>query len=54
MGVDPKEFCAGVKQGRVYPQPSYAPSIFEVKLDRAAGTFAVSDTIPLNAPTARP
>lgn len=47
MGVDPKQFCAGIKQGRVYPRPDYAPSIFEVMLDRAAGTFAVVDTITL-------
>ena len=45
MGVDPKKFCSGIKQGRIYPRPDYAPSIFEVQLDRAKGTFSVVDTI---------
>ena len=47
LGVDPKQFCAGIKQGRVYPRPDYAPSIFELRLDRAAGTFVVVETITL-------
>src|SRR3954447_25547066 len=29
LGVDPKQFCAGIKQGRIYPQPAFAPSIYE-------------------------
>lgn len=47
MGVDGKKFCGGVKQGRVYPRPDYAPSIFEVTLDRAKGSFTVVRTIPI-------
>ena len=47
MGVDGKSFCAGIKQGRVYPRPDYAPAIFEVALDRARGTFSVVQTIPI-------
>ena len=47
MGVDPKQFCAGIKQGRVYPRPDYAPSIFELRLDRDQGTFSIVDTIAL-------
>ncbi len=47
MGVDGKEFCKGIKQGRVYPIPDYAPAIFEVALDRAKGSFTIVRTIPL-------
>ena len=47
MGVDGKSFCAGIKQGRVYPRSDYAPAIFEVALDRARGTFSVVQTIPI-------
>lgn len=47
MGVDPKQFCAGIKQGRVYPRPDYAPSIFELRLDRDQRTFSIVDTIAL-------
>lgn len=47
MGVDPKRFCAGIKQGRVYPRPDFAPAIFELHLDRERGTFSVVDTITL-------
>lgn len=46
MGVDGKAFCKGIKQGRVYPIPDFAPAIFEVALDRAKGSFAVVRTIP--------
>ena len=49
MGVDGKSFCAGIKQGRVYPRPDYAPAIFEVALDRARGTFSVVQTDPHQA-----
>ncbi len=47
MGVDGKKFCGGIKQGRVYPIPDYAPAIFEVALDRTKGSFTVVRTIPL-------
>ena len=47
LGVDPKVFCSGIKQGRIYPLPGYAPSIFELHLDREKGTFSVVDTITL-------
>ena len=54
MGVDGKKFCDGIKQGRVYPIPDYAPAIFEVALDRTKGSFTVVRTIRSSAPTARP
>ena len=54
MGVDPKQFCAGIKQGRVYPRPDYAPSIFELRLDRDQRTFSIVDTIALEQADGRP
>ena len=47
LGVDPRVFCSEIKQGRIYPLPGYAPSIFELHLDREKGTFSVVDTITL-------
>ena len=38
--------CKGVRNGRVYPTPSYAPSIYRVML-RDDGTFRVTDVITL-------
>jgi Esterase-like activity of phytase len=38
--------CGAVRNGRVYPTPSYAPSIYRVLL-REDGTFRVSDVITL-------
>ena len=54
MGVDPKQFCAGIKQGRVYPRPDYAPSIFELRLARDQRTFSIVDTIALEQADGRP
>src|SRR5262249_39560042 len=36
------------------PTPDYTPSIYKVVLDRAAGTFAVVDTIALKTKSGRP
>src|SRR3954452_1332113 len=47
LGVDPKQFCAGNKQGRIYPHPTFAPSIYEVRLHPAKGTFSVVNTITI-------
>lgn len=38
--------CKGVKNGRVYPTPTYSPSIYRV-LIRDDGTFRVTDVITL-------
>jgi hypothetical protein len=46
--------CKREKSGRVYPVPGYAPSIYRVALDRAAGTFRVVETIPVKTKSGRP
>ncbi len=51
IGADIAETCAKVRNGRVYPSPGYAPSIYRVALDRAAGTFRLLETIPLKTRT---
>ena len=47
VGDETAAACAKLKNGRVYPTPEYAPSIYRIGLDRAAGTFKVLETIPL-------
>ncbi|MCA1953302.1 MAG: esterase-like activity of phytase family protein [Hyphomicrobiales bacterium] len=46
--------CKREKNGRVYPVPGYAPSIYRVALDRAAGTFRLVETIPVKTKSGRP
>ena len=45
--------CKGVQNGRVYPTPSYAPSIYRVML-LDDGTFRVTDVITLKDRDGRP
>ncbi len=45
--------CKEVKHGRVYPTPSYTPSIYRVML-MADGTFRVTDVITLKDRDGRP
>ena len=45
--------CRQVRNGRVYPTPSYAPSIYRVLL-LPAGTFRVTDVITLKDRAGRP
>jgi hypothetical protein len=45
--------CSSVKNGRVYPTPSYAPSIYRVML-LDNGTFRVTDVITLKDRDGRP
>jgi hypothetical protein len=45
--------CKGVRNGRVYPAPSYAPSIYRVML-MDDGTFRVTDVITLKDRDGRP
>jgi hypothetical protein len=45
--------CKGVRNGRVYPTPSYAPSIYRVML-LDDGTFRVTDLITLKDRDGRP
>ena len=51
-GVTPKT-CGEVKNGRVYPVPSYSPSIYRVML-LDDGTFRVTDVITLKDRDGRP
>src|SRR5262245_16183368 len=45
--------CKGVQNGRVYPTPSYSPSIYRVML-LDDGTFRVTDVITLKDRDGRP
>lgn len=45
--------CKGVKNGRVYPTPSYSPSIYRVMLTEHGG-FRVTDVITLKDRDGRP
>jgi len=47
VGEEISAACAKLKNGRIYPTPEYAPSIYRIGLDRAVGTFRVLETIPL-------
>jgi hypothetical protein len=47
VGDETAAACAKLKNGRIYPTPEYAPSIYRIGLDRAAGAFKVLETIPL-------
>jgi len=51
-GVEPAG-CREVKNGRIYPTPSYTPSIYHVMLLQD-GTFRVTDVITLKDRTGRP
>jgi hypothetical protein len=51
-GVEPP-LCNQVKNGRVYPMPSYAPSIYRVML-MDNGTFRVAEVITLKDRDGRP
>jgi len=58
-GVEPEVACpalGGLKagEGRLYPSPDYQIAIYELKLDPAAKTFAVTRTIPLKTPAGKP
>lgn len=48
------EPCRKVKSGRIYPTPEYAPSIYKVELDAAAGTFKLLETITLKNKDGKP
>ncbi len=54
IGKEVADACKKLKDGRVYPTPEYAPSIYKVELDRAAGTFKLLDVIPIKTKSGRP
>jgi hypothetical protein len=54
IGKEIAEVCRKQKRGRVYPTPDYVPSIYKLKLDRAAGTFSVLDVIQVKTKSGKP
>jgi hypothetical protein len=46
--------CKALANGRLYPSPGYAPSIYKVEIDRGAKTFRVVQTIPLKSRSGKP
>jgi hypothetical protein len=53
-GVARARLCAAARGGRVYPLPHYAPSIYRLRLDPAAGLFHVTDVIALRTQDGAP
>ena len=53
IGKEVADACRKLKAGRVYPTPEYAPSIYKVEIDRAAGTFKLLDVIPIKTKSGR-
>jgi hypothetical protein len=53
-GVPRNRICAAANNGRVYPLPSYTPSIYGVQLDRARNTFRLFETIAIKTRGGRP
>ncbi len=47
VGEDIAAMCRKLSNGRIYPTPSYTPSIYRVVLDRLQSKFHVTLTIPL-------
>ncbi|MCX5496549.1 esterase-like activity of phytase family protein [Kaistia dalseonensis] len=59
LGLDAEAACPAVEgikagAGRLYPRPDDVLSIYTVKLDPAAKTFTVTDTLPLKTPKGAP
>jgi len=46
-GLARDRICAAARNGRIYPLPHYAPSIYRLRLDTATGLFHVTDVIAL-------
>jgi hypothetical protein len=53
-GVARATLCAADRQGRVYPVPSYSPTLYGLRLLPAEGRFQVFDTIALKMRDGRP
>jgi hypothetical protein len=54
LGPEIAATCKKHKNGRVYPTPGYAPSIYKIQLDRATKTFSVLDVIPVKTKSGKP
>jgi len=53
VGSDIAQACSKLRNGRVYPTPEYVPSIYRLSLDRKAGTFSVTDILPVKTKSGR-
>lgn len=53
-GLAREAICAEARNGRIYPVPHYAPSIYRLVLDVERGLFHVSDVIALKTLDGRP
>lgn len=53
-GLAREVICAEARNGRIYPIPHYAPSIYRLVLDVERGVFHVSDVIALRTLDGRP
>jgi len=54
IGPEIRDNCRAVRNGRVYPTPDYAPSIYKVELDAAASRFKVVETIMVKTKSGKP
>ncbi|WP_426955118.1 esterase-like activity of phytase family protein [Muricoccus radiodurans] len=53
-GLPRERICAEDRNGRVYPVPNYAPTLYGVQLNEAAGTFRVFEALAIKTPDGRP
>lgn len=53
-GLPRERICAEARNGRIYPVPHYAPSIYRLVLDPERGLFHVTDAIALKTLDGRP
>ena len=53
-GVPRERICAAATNGRIYPVPAYAPTIYGLRLDPERGVFHVFDAIALKTADGRP
>lgn len=54
VGKDLADLCRKQKNGRIYPTPEYAPSIYKLELDPAAKSFKVLDIIEIKTKSGKP
>jgi hypothetical protein len=54
LGKEIADACRKLSNGRVYPAPGYAPSIYKVELDLGAKSFRVIETIPVKTKSGKP
>lgn len=54
VGKELADLCRKQKNGRIYPTPEYAPSIYKLELDTAAKSFKVLDIIEIKTKSGKP